>query len=46
MTLASDYYTKGMHTIQMDVNTMSTGVYFYKLESNNKSITKQLTLVK
>ena len=45
-TLASDNYTKGMHTIQMDANTMSTGVYFYKLESNNKSITKQLTLVK
>ena len=46
MTLASDNYTKGMHTIQMDANTMSTGVYFYNLESNNKSITKQLTLVK
>ena len=46
MTLASDNYTKGMHSIQMDANTMSTGVYFYKLESNNKSITKQLTLVK
>ena len=46
MTLVSDNYTKGMHTIQMDANTMSTGVYFYKLESNNKSITKQLTLVK
>lgn len=46
MTLASDNYTKGMHTIQMDANTMSTGVYFYKLEAKNKSITKQLTLVK
>jgi hypothetical protein len=46
MTLASDNYTKGMHSIQMVANTMSTGVYFYKLESNNKSITKQLTLVK
>lgn len=46
MTLVSDNYTKGMHKIQMDANTMSTGVYFYKLEANNKSITKQLTLVK
>lgn len=45
-TLASDNYTKGMHTIQMDAKTLSTGVYFYKLEANNKSITKQLTLVK
>ena len=46
MTLASDNYTKGMHTIQMDGKSMSTGVYFYKLEANNQSITKQLTLVK
>lgn len=46
MTLASSDFSKGMHTIQMDANTMSTGVYFYKLEANNKSITKQLTLVK
>ena len=46
MTLASDNYTKGMHTIQMDAKAMSTGVYFYKLEANKTSITKQLTLVK
>ncbi len=46
MTLVSDNFAKGMHTIQMDANTMSTGVYFYKLEAKNKSITKQLTLVK
>ena len=45
MTLVSDNFTKGMHTIQMDANTMSTGVYFYKLEANKKSITKQLTLI-
>ena len=46
MTLASDNYTKGMHTIQMDAKVMSTGVYFYKLEANKTSITKQLTIVK
>lgn len=46
MTLASDNYTKGMHTIQMDAKAMSTGVYFYKLEANKTSITKQLTLIK
>lgn len=46
MTLSSAAYTKGMHTIQMDARTMSTGVYFYKLEANQRSITKQLTLVK
>ena len=46
MTLASDNYTKGMHTVQMDAKTLSTGVYFYNLEANNKSVTKQLTLIK
>ena len=46
MTLANSEFSKGMHTIQMDAKTLSTGVYFYKLEANNKSITKQLTLVK
>ena len=46
MTLASSDFSKGMHTIQMDAKTLSTGVYFYKLQANNKSITKQLTLVK
>ena len=46
MTLVSDNYTIGMHTIQMDAKTLSTGVYFYKLEANKTSITKQLTLVK
>ena len=46
LTLSNEEYTKGMHTISMDASSLSTGVYFYKLESNNTSITKQLTLVK
>jgi hypothetical protein len=46
MTLASDNFTKGMHTIQMDANAMSTGVYFFNLEADNNSITKQLTIIK
>ena len=46
MTLASSKFSKGMHTIQMDAKSLSTGVYFYKLEANKTSITKQLTLVK
>jgi hypothetical protein len=46
MTLASSEFSKGMHTIQMDAKSLSTGVYFYKLEANKTSITKQLTLVK
>jgi len=46
ITLTSAEYTKGMHSLQMDAKSMSTGVYFYKLEANNKTITKQLTLIK
>tara|TARA_B100000767_G_scaffold214374_1_gene201837 strand:+ start:134 stop:865 length:732 start_codon:yes stop_codon:yes gene_type:complete len=45
MVLSKEIFTKGMHTVQMDANSLSTGVYFYKLEANNNSVTKQLTLV-
>ena len=46
ITLTSSDYAKGMHTLEMDAKSMSTGIYFYKLEANNKTITKQLTLIK
>jgi len=46
MTIADTNYKKGMHTLSMDATSLSTGIYFYKLEANNTSITKQLTLVK
>ena len=45
-TLTNTHLTKGMHSIQMNANSMSPGVYFYKLEANNKLLSKQLTLVK
>jgi len=46
LALSNQEYIKGMHIISMDASNLSTGVYFYKLEANNTSITKQLTLVK
>jgi len=46
MTLADSSYEKGMHSLDMDATSLSTGVYFYKLEANKTSLTKQLTLVK
>ena len=46
LTLSNEEYLKGMHSITMDATSLSTGVYFYKLEANKTSITKQLTLVK
>ena len=46
MTLSDSNFTKGMHTVDMDATSLSTGVYFYKLEANKTSLTKQLILVK
>jgi hypothetical protein len=46
MTIADTSYQKGMHTVSIDATSLSTGVYFYKIEANNTSLTKQLTLVK
>ena len=46
ITITDTNYQKGMHTVSMDATSLSTGVHFYKLEANNTSLTKQLTLVK
>ena len=45
LTLANADFTRGMHSIQMDAKNLSTGVFFYKLEANKTSITKQLTRI-
>lgn len=45
-TLAHKYLSKGTHKVELSANEMSTGVYFYSLESNKNIITKQLTLIK
>ena len=44
--LASSRYKKGMHTVSMDASGLPAGIYFYKLESNKSSLTKQLNIVK
>ena len=46
MVLTNTYYTSGTHLIQMNSKSMIAGTYFYKLEANNKLISKQLTIVK
>ena len=46
LSLSNEVYTKGMHTISMDASSLPTGVYFYKLEANKTSLTKQLSLIK
>jgi len=44
--LAASTFNKGMHTIAMDATRLPAGVYFYKLESNKNSVTKQLNIIK
>lgn len=45
-TLFSEILTAGKYEIQFKAEELSTGVYFYKLYSNNHSITKSMMLIK
>ena len=38
--------TVGNHTISFDASNLSSGVYFYKLQTNNTSVTKKMLLMK
>lgn len=45
-TLLNDYLSAGYHSIKLDGNQLSTGVYFYRLETKNFRSTKKLVLIK
>lgn len=38
--------SSGQHQVQLDASSLSSGVYFYRLSSENYSITKKLSLIK
>ena len=38
--------TAGTHTVQFDGSNLSSGLYFYKLQSEGKVISKKMTLIK
>jgi len=44
--LANGYYNQGKHTLYFNANSLSSGVYFYRLESKNYSDTKSMILLK
>lgn len=44
--LEDGYFDAGAHTILFNSNEISSGVYIYKLEANNKIIVRFLTIVK
>ncbi|MBD3287804.1 T9SS type A sorting domain-containing protein [candidate division KSB1 bacterium] len=41
-----DYKSIGSHTVNFDAHNLTSGVYFYKLESGNFSAIKKMSLVK
>lgn len=45
-TLINSNMSKGTHTINFDANGLSSGLYFYKLESGNKLLVRKMMLLK
>lgn len=45
-TLVNEFQTNGSYEVSFDASKFSSGVYFYRLESNGSSITKNMILVK
>ncbi len=46
-TVASDYYEAGSHEVQFNASSLSSGTYFYKIQTGNKlTAAKNLILLK
>jgi 1,4-alpha-glucan branching enzyme len=45
-TLVNDYKPAGKYLVNFNASNLSSGVYFYKLTSNNIQITKKMILIK
>jgi hypothetical protein len=46
LNLADGFFEQGKHEIRFDGNNLSTGIYFYRLTTPLKTITKKMLLVK
>jgi hypothetical protein len=44
--LANEIQTAGQHQVQFSASSLSSGVYFYKLQAGNEVITKKMMLLK
>lgn len=44
--ISGKYYTAGYHTIEFNASSLSSGVYFYKLTTENNSSIKKMMLIK
>ncbi|MGF1669172.1 MAG: T9SS type A sorting domain-containing protein [Balneolaceae bacterium] len=45
-TLVNEIRTAGMHQVQFDASNLASGMYLYRLKSNNNVLTRKLTLLK
>ena len=45
-TLVNQYFTAGMHSAKFDGTKLSSGIYFYRLQSGGLSATRKLMLLK
>lgn len=45
-TLVDEYKTAGTHNISWNAQGASSGMYYYRLESNGNAITRKMTLIK
>lgn len=46
MTLAASRQEAGRHEIRADVSRLSSGIYFYRLQTDERSVTRKLTVVR
>ena len=44
--LSDGYQSQGTHSVNFDSDNFPSGVYIYTLETNNKVLTKKLTIIK
>ncbi|MEJ2354642.1 MAG: T9SS type A sorting domain-containing protein, partial [candidate division WOR-3 bacterium] len=45
-TLVEEIKPSGKHTINIELNELSSGIYFYRLETSGKTIQKKMLLIK
>ncbi|MCE1188789.1 MAG: T9SS type A sorting domain-containing protein [Ignavibacteria bacterium] len=45
-TLVNEYQSAGIHELQFNASSLSSGVYFYKLQSGTYSTTKKMLFIK